>query len=164
MPKIRPSSDLRNNYNNTYVYFVPSSGKAIFMQFDLDRGLGQNGNWDPTGNSMTEVTPYSSRAYGYSEDNNIQRNNLYRYTIMDGANSEYRNTYKDYINEVISDGWMSSSKFDTMYQDYRLNYQTDVIPHNELPYVPFSLVDKVELNYTFSEYTSAKLNVVATYL
>ena len=38
--------DLRNNYNNYYIYFNKSTGKMIFIPYDLDRCLGVTNGWD----------------------------------------------------------------------------------------------------------------------
>jgi len=149
--------DLRNNYNNSYTYFVPSTGKAVFVPYDVDRGLGNMGTWDPSGDAMMGVTPYSSQAYGYWEENKTQRNPLYRFTIMDGAVAEFKTTYRNYISQILNDGWMNLSNFEAMYNLYKLSYHNDVQPDNELPYVPFSLTETVHANRRVSDYLTAKI-------
>ncbi len=147
--------DLRNNYNNAYVYFTPSTGQAIFMPYDFDRALGMNGNWDPTGNSMTDVAPFSDQAYGYWGDQ-YQANPLYKFTTIPGGITSYLDAYRGYLNDILDGEWLTSAQFNAMYNQYKGNYENDLIPDNSLPYVPFSLIANAEYNWTFAAYIAAK--------
>ena len=61
--------DLRGNYNNTYLYFIPyenSISKAYFIPTDHDRVLGQTGDegGNPTGHHSTLNNPFDNNT-GY---------------------------------------------------------------------------------------------------
>jgi spore coat protein CotH len=83
--------DLRNNYNNTYIYFRADTGKMLVIPYDMDRGLGVN-TWNPTGHGMTEEDPYSKKALG----NGDQKNPLFLKTVCQGGMfiSEYTEALK----------------------------------------------------------------------
>lgn len=71
--------DLRNNYNNSYIYFRADTGKMIIIPYDMDRGLGVN-TWNPYGHGMTTDSPF--------QDYNVcggQRNNLFKKSIQKGG-------------------------------------------------------------------------------
>lgn len=71
--------DLRNNYNNTYIYFRADNGKMLIIPYDMDRGFGIN-TWNPYGNSMTTDSPFA--------DLNVcgsQRNPLFTKTVQSGG-------------------------------------------------------------------------------
>ena len=148
--------DMRNNYNNTYLYFEPSTSKAIFMPYDFDRAFGCNGNWDPTDNSMTTVGPFSNDAHGYG-GNQYNMNPLYRTTVMSGGNSIYKNQFTGYLNQIMAGDWLKTTHFNAMYNSYRSNYLSEIVPDNGLEYISFSLTEVMERNMTFSSYISAKL-------
>jgi hypothetical protein len=155
--------DFRNNFNNAYVYFVPSSQQAIFIPYDLDRGFGAHGNWDPTfennkGPSLTKVAPFE---LALLEDNIDRQNPLYLFTVMQGAIADYLNTYRQYLNQISESKWLTRSYFESMHQQYALNYGASVIPDNELPYAQFSLNATTHPSYpvfnmTFHQYLEAK--------
>jgi spore coat protein CotH len=147
--------DLKNNYNNTYVYFVPSSGQAIFMPYDFDRGFGVNGDWDPTGNSMTEVSPFSDYAEGYWGDKYIV-NPIYRSTIMSTGHIDYLTQYGGYLVDVYNSDWLDYEFFSSMYNQYKANYENKVMPDNDLTYVAFSRSEAIEYNWTMENYLNAK--------
>ena len=75
--------DARNNYNNHYVYFLKSSGKAIFIPCDLDRTFGITKSYNPSGDAMVSISPYSKRAMGTGGEQ--QRNPLYIKTVCRGG-------------------------------------------------------------------------------
>lgn len=56
--------DLRNNFNNCYLYFRADTGKAMFIPYDLDRGLGVNKDWNPSGHCMTLDSPFQRTGAG----------------------------------------------------------------------------------------------------
>ena len=155
--------DFRNNFNNAYVYFVPSTQQAIFIPYDFDRGFGAHGNWDPTfennkGPSLTKVAPFE---LALLEDNIDRQNPLYRFTVMQGAIADYLNTYRQYLNQISESKWLTRSYFESMHQQYALNYGASVIPDNELPYAQFSLNATTHPSYpvfnmTFHQYLEAK--------
>ena len=60
--------DMRNNYNNYYLYFVPSTGKCVVIPYDFDRCFGLTYEWNPTGNGVTQDDPFTDRLA--ASDNN----------------------------------------------------------------------------------------------
>lgn len=173
--------DFRNNFNNMYVYFMPSTGKAVFIPHDLDRGLGQNGGWDPTENdfsfagpSMTRLSPFATSLLGPWNQN--RTNPLHRFTVVDGAIASYMNLYRQALEEVATSGWLSSSdlapgqysgSFYMMHYAYRntyypsggdFTYLQPTSPALRDFFVVFSVNQKTQKNITFHEYVNAKLN------
>ncbi len=176
--------DYRNNANNLYLYFLPSTGKAYAIPYDLDRGFGSNGDWDPTinpfdqfGPSMTRATPFQDALL--KDWNQGRLNPLHRLTIYQGAYTGYQNQYRSHLQTIYQSGWLDSVSngagnyeglFYTLHRQYRDNYypqsgqfqfiQPTVLALRDV-FVVFSLNQKVLNNLTFHEYISAK---VSTYI
>jgi len=74
--------DIRNDYNNYYIYFLKSSGKAVFIPYDVDRVFGLTKDWNPTNDAMTGVDPFSQMAESLGI---LQENPLYIYTVNKGG-------------------------------------------------------------------------------
>lgn len=105
--------DLRNNYNNHYVYFRSSDNKAVFIAYDCEICMGIN-SWNPTGEYMTKSDPYSSKAYGA---NGNQENKLIVKTITNSG--FYKDEYTKMLDAVAQSKWMDYSNFA---ERYRKNY------------------------------------------
>jgi hypothetical protein len=173
--------DFRNNFNNMFVYFVPSTGKAVFIPHDLDRGLGQNGDWDPTENdfayagpSMTRLSPFASALLAPWNGN--RTNPLHRFTVVEGAISTYQSMYRDALEEIAQSGWLASNNvapgqfsgsFYDMHYAYRdtyyptggdFTYLQPTSPALRDFFVVFSVNQKTQKNITFHDYISGKLN------
>jgi hypothetical protein len=171
--------DFRNNFNNMYVYFLPSTGKAIFIPHDLDRGFGLNGNWDPTENdfsfagpSMTRISPFAPALLAPWNQN--RTNPLHRFTVVDNGIASYRTTYGENLNTIYTSGWLESTsvapgqyagRFYTMHSAYRQTYYAQAGNFTYLQstspalrdfFVVFSINQKNEKNITFHDYVSAK--------
>ncbi len=115
--------DIRNNYNNHYIYFLKSSGKAIFIPYDCDRVLGVTYGWNPTGNGMTEVSPFSTRAEGAGSE---QQNPLFRLTVDKGG--YYITEYTQKLNLVAESKWLTTDQFNKYYNAASSNYAEDTKP------------------------------------
>ena len=63
--------DMRCNYNNFYIYFRESDGKAVFIPYDCELVMGAIYSWDTPGNGLTEVSPYFTThfEFGLEQDN-----------------------------------------------------------------------------------------------
>lgn len=123
--------DMRNNYNNHYVYFLKSSGKAIFIPYDYDRAFGvTHENQDI---KMYEANPYSEYA---KLANSGQNNPLYRYSVIRKNNSTDGNyfsaEYKQQLAKVAQSKWMNYSTFRNLYNIARNNYSDVVIPSSNV--------------------------------
>ncbi|MBQ9701110.1 MAG: CotH kinase family protein, partial [Lachnospiraceae bacterium] len=114
--------DLRNNYNNHYVYFKKSTGQAVFIAYDCEISLGI-ATWNPTGNYMTETNPYSGWAYGINES---QRNPLIKKTVSEGG--LYRDEYTEALDDVANSKWMSFHTYDVMFGEIYSKYNVYDIP------------------------------------
>lgn len=116
--------DMRNNYNNYYIYFLKSSGKAIFIPYDQDRVLGITKDWNPSGDAMTSVSPFSTKASGA---NSPQKNPLYTNTV-DRENGKFLEEYTVALKRVAEGEWLTTEKFDSLYEIARANYAEDTKP------------------------------------
>lgn len=145
--------DFRNNYNNHYIYFLKSSGKAIFIPYDYDRTLGITHSWNPEMTGMTEVSPFSE----YAEGNGRKQNNpLYKYTIL--SDGLFVDEYKQALNKVAVSEWMKPDKITDLFNIVKGNYENDLIPDRKFANVDsdrlkFSLDG--EFNYADDEYNIA---------
>jgi spore coat protein CotH len=113
--------DMRNNYNNYYVYFLKSSGKAIMIPYDLDRCMGVTTGYNPTGNGNTKVSPFSEWAQGKGER---QANPVYKYSVI--RNAYYVDEYSSALIDVGTSEWMTTEHFNKYYNIAKKHYANDV--------------------------------------
>ena len=107
--------DLRNNYNNYYVYFTPE-GKAMFIPYDYDRTLGISHDWNPSGHGMTKDDPLTKdRGAGGKQENPV-----YLKTVVKGG--LYVEEYKDRLSEIASSNLFSSARFVDRYEKAKKLY------------------------------------------
>jgi hypothetical protein len=111
--------DMRNNMNNTYIYFDSITNKAHFIPYDLDWSLGITWDSDIT-EKMYKKSPLSTRN---SYDQTI-RNPLYWYTILTGQQNEatlyplignYRQAYIDLVLRIYLEESFSIQAYQTVY-------------------------------------------------
>ena len=119
--------DLRNNYNNHYVYFNKSTGKAILIPYDYDRTLGVTYSYNPDGTGMTEVSPFSENAEALGQK---QNNPLYKYSILE--NGFFRNEYKEALKEIADSDWMSPERIESEYEIVKNNYEDVAVVEKKL--------------------------------
>ena len=151
--------DLRNNYNNHYIYFNKSTGKLIIIPYDMDRCFGITNGWDPTGNGMTAVSPFSQNAEGAGHS---QGNPLYIKTVDEGG--YYIAEYAEVLAEISNSEWLTSEHFNKFYEIARNNYKDDTKPSKTFYNAEGHMFSFNNTgaggNLSFSEYVKAKL---ATY-
>lgn len=111
--------DLRNNYNNHYVYFKGDTGQAVFIAYDCEICLGVN-SWNPTGNYMTATNPYSGWAYGA---NKSQVNPLVKRIVSESG--LYKTEYKEILDMVVNSKWINYNTFEVMYGALASKYEAD---------------------------------------
>jgi spore coat protein CotH len=120
--------DMRNNMNNTYIYFDSISNQAHFIPYDLDWSLGLTWDDDIT-EKMAKKSPLSTRN---SFDQTI-RNPLYWYTILTGQQNEatlypiignYRQTYSELVRQIYLQEPFSIAAYQTLYQTKSQLYQS----------------------------------------
>ena len=113
--------DLRNNYNNCYVYFLKSSGKAVFIPYDYDRCLGVNREFNPSGHSMTKDSPFGQ---------GNQRSPLYRYSVDHGG--YYQQEYTQVLLEVAENELLKPESFEKRFNIAASLYADRVTPERNL--------------------------------
>ena len=113
--------DLRNNYNNCYVYFLKSSGKAVFIPYDFDRCLGINREWNPSGHSMTKDSPYGQ---------GNQQSPLFRYSVDNGG--FYTEEYTQVLLEVAENELLTPERFEQRFNIAKSLYADQVKPERNL--------------------------------
>lgn len=161
--------DIRNDYNNYYIYFLKSSGKAIFIPYDVDRVFGLTRDWNPLGNAMTEVSPFSQKA----ESMNIpQENPLYIYTVNKGG--YYVEEFTEVLERVAGSKWLTVEHFNETYKTAFARYAEDTKPaktydnarnHNFCMEIEKSDgLDGTRGNASFAEYLEAKLKSYHKYV
>ena len=153
--------DLRNNYNNCYLYFLASSGKAIIIPYDYDRCLGVTYEYDPSGHGMTTESPFG----GLHE--NDQKNPLFLYTTDKGG--YYVKEYVEVLKEVAADSLLKPQTFEAMFNTFKSIYGKDVRPSKELENVSwrnlnFSLDASDAGNRSFASYINKKMQAFNNYM
>lgn len=118
--------DMRSNYNNHYVYFRKSDGKAVFIPYDCEIVLGDLYSWNPPGNGMTEISPYYDGSM-YSDLG--QMNPVIRQIVLEGG--WYVDRYTADLREVAGGKWLDAATFEKLYEPVAANYSDKVIsPYN----------------------------------
>ena len=153
--------DLRNNYNNCYLYFLASSGKAIIIPYDYDRCLGVTYEYDPSGHGMTKESPFG----GLHE--NDQKNPLFLYSTDKGG--YYVKEYVQVLKDVAADPLLKPATFEAMFNQFKATYGGDVTPSKELHNVSwrnlaFSLDASDGGNRSFASYINQKMQSFNSYM
>lgn len=159
--------DIRNNYNNHYIYFRKDNGKAIFIPYDNDRTLGITMGYNPDGTGMTGQSPYSNRAAGA---NQLQANPLIKLAIKE--DSFLRNKYTDALKKVAGLSLWNISNFNVQYNKAKNNYQSCVKPSMDFANAEndfkFSLDGKYTSgdisNMSFSDFVTRIMKTYKTYV
>ena len=119
--------DLRNNYNNHYVYFKASTGQAVFIAYDCEICLGID-SWNPTGSYLTESNPYSGWAYGANQS---QANPLVKRIVSQGG--LYTEEFKVVLDKVVNSKWINANTFEVMYGALAAKYEDDTDIDIDIP-------------------------------
>lgn len=149
--------DMRNNFNNYYIYFLADSKKAIFIPYDYDRSLGITHEWDPTGNAMTSFSPYTNRTSVDSGNSNAQINPLITKTIARGGNLDLILKYRSIVLEGLNSKYFDIDEFIKVYEIHKNKYQNQTKPsiirlHDR--YIDFN--ETSSYNMPVSEYLNKK--------
>jgi spore coat protein CotH len=99
--------DQRNNYNNYFIYFRPSDGKAVYIPYDWDWSLGACMMID-----VTSWQPYHTKT---SHDSS-STNSLYWCTILTSSSLSYsqtslRSTYASTVKSLVSKGFLTYATY-----------------------------------------------------
>ena len=114
--------DMRSNYNNHYLYFRKSDGKAVFIPYDCEIVLGNTYLYDPPGNGLTEVSPYYTFNYRY---NNPQENPFLRQIVIQGG--YYTDQYTACLRELADSKWLDAQTFKEYYEPIAAHYSDRII-------------------------------------
>lgn len=114
--------DLRNNYNNSYIYFRADTGKMIIIPYDMDRGFGVN-TWNPTGHGMTKDDPFTKQALGNNSD---QRSPLFLKTVCRGG--LFVNEYTEALKAVDASDMLKTESFKAAFDTAAALYSGEATP------------------------------------
>lgn len=160
--------DLRNNYNNFYLYFVPSTGKAVFIPYDYDRCLGITYEWNPTGNGVTEDDPFGSKIAAQDNNNGQgQKNPLYLNTVVKGG--WYVEEFSQVLKDVAANDLLKYSTFESWFNRANGLYGAHVKPSKTFHNAggrdfKFTLADNVAGNLSIKTYLTKKMNTYNRYM
>ncbi len=148
--------DLRNHYNNCYIYFTNSSGKMIVIPYDVDRCLGVVHEWNPTGNGVTRDDPFSAEAAGGGG----QRNPLFLLSIVKGG--WYVSEFAQVLEEVAENSLLKPQTFEALFAQVSDIYGGDVNPSSQMynsggRSYGFDLDSGFGGNLSFRDYITAKM-------
>lgn len=159
--------DMRDDYNNVYVYFRADNGKAIFIPHDFDRGLGvtygNGGN-----NSMTSDNPFSLSIAFTGEP---QVNPLYLYSVCIGG--YFIAEYIECMKQVAPSPLLEIENFNAYYAIAEGYYKKDAQPGKQFDNIKnknlsFDLNRTTPLeekpNVSFADYITAKQENFLEYL
>lgn len=155
--------DMRNDYNNYYIYFLKSSNKMIIIPYDNDRCFGITAQYNPSGDAMTGVKWESERAVG--NGGLPQENPLVRYTIT--RIGFFTEEFKAELDKVADSEWLTYDKFSKIYEIAFNNYKDDTVPGKTM-YNVYNFDYKFNIdkssglgssngNASFKDYIDAKL-------
>jgi hypothetical protein len=151
--------DLRNNYNNSYIYFRGDTGQMMVIPYDMDRGLGIN-VWNPTGHGMTKEDPFNKKALGNNSD---QRSPLFLKSVCQGG--FFVNEYTEALKEVDGSEMLTNAYFTECFNLAKELYSADATPsktYNNASGHKFRFdINRTcsagdSKNMSFSDYISAK--------
>lgn len=115
--------DQRMNYNNYYLYFRPSDGKAIYIPYDWDWSLGNYG-----GHDTSTLRPF----YNTALDGGQITTNIYYDTFIADTNApvydltSMKNKYLSYISSYINQGFLDGAKYASFVSSLALSFSNDV--------------------------------------
>ncbi|MGN0814435.1 MAG: CotH kinase family protein [Candidatus Coproplasma sp.] len=157
--------DLRNNYNNCYIYFRADNGKMMIIPYDMDRVFGIN-TWNPYGDSMTCDSPFSVK--------NVvgeQKNPLFKTTLC--SQGLYAEEYFGAVTSIIGCDMLTDSAFAARFNTAKQLYSDYCTPSKTYRNASscaftFNLTATCAAsgnsNMSFSDYMSAKRQTVNTYV
>ena len=159
--------DLRNNYNNSYIYFRADTGKMMVIPYDMDRGLGIN-VWNPTGHGMTQDDPFSKKALGA---NSSQRSPLFLKSVCQGG--FFINEYTEALKEVDGSEMLTNAYFTERFNTAKALYSSDATPsktynnasgHKFRFDISRTCSASDSKNMSFADYISAKRQTLYKYI
>lgn len=142
--------DLRNNYNNYYMYFNSSNDKAIFIPYDYDRCFGIMKDWEV---HMEEIPCFTTKQNN-GGSRTWQKNPLYWRTIISTTD-----TSVDYSTK-----WPVISEYQERYNELCLEYANKYLDadkykefNDQFVYSQKDITKAGANNLTFAAYAERKL-------
>lgn len=124
---------IRNNYNNYYLYFRKSDGKAVIIPYDYDRCLGLTHDYNPTGSASMYLEPYTRRIAATGDS---QINPIYKGLICKGAPTGSGSAlmkYRSNLQSLSKSTQLSAETFNAYKNNYKSKYgryATDALKTN----------------------------------
>lgn len=156
--------DIRNNYNNHYIYFRKDNGKAVFIVYDNDRTLGITYGLNK---NCAAADPYADTAAASGEK---QKNPLILHTVTHSplpALSYVRDKYTAALKKLSETEMLTSDdNFNKMYNQAKSNYEDIITPYltfaNQEQEFRFSLEGEKDggdtANMSFEQFRSQIMN------
>lgn len=160
--------DMRNDYNNFYIYFRADNGQMLLIPYDYDRCLGVTAHWNPTGDGVTSDNPFSDKLAATGEQ---QKNPLMLYSVVAGG--YYVEEYAQKLQQILAGDWFTNENFARLYAYAEANYAHLALPSKEFHntkgmHLKFDLERTSDFasngNISFREYLAAKTQTVNFYL
>ncbi len=130
--------DMRNNYNNHYIYFRKSDGKAVIIPYDNEIVLGDTYLWSPSESALTEESPYVSYNYRYDAEQKVP---MLRQTVLKGG--YFTDIYTECLRDVAQSKWLTESNYRKYYDIARKNYSDKLISK-------YNYLSTINMNIEFS--------------
>ncbi len=163
--------DLRNNYNNYYLYFRQDNGKAVIIPYDYDRCLGVTVDYNPSGHAMTTDNPFSDLREGGQHGPEEQDIPLFYRTVVRGG--WYVSQYAEVLRRVSQNPLLDKATFKSYFQRAQGLYGGDAIPSRNLKNMDgwdarFDLnrtsAAHEQGNMSFDDYIDAKMTAFEGYM
>lgn len=162
--------DLRNNYNNCYIYFLKSNGKMIVIPYDYDRCLGVTVDYNPSGHAMTQENPFGDKAEGLSGGPEKQMSPLFLYSVVKGG--FYVEEFSQVLQEVVQNDMLKPDTFKARYDLVSSLYSQDVTPERTLHNADWNYAFDINHtdstdggnNMSFNDYITAKMKNFWTFI
>ena len=130
--------DMRNNYNNHYVYFRKSDGKAVFIPYDNEIVLGDVYVWSQSESALTEDSPYMEFNARF---NSSQENPMIRQIVIKGG--YYTDVYTAYLREIAEGKWMTIGQYRKYFETAQRIYSDKLISK-------YNYLSTIKMNTEFS--------------
>lgn len=157
--------DLRNNYNNSYIYFRKDNGKMIVIPYDLDRVFGVN-TWNPYGTGNVSESPFQT--YNVCGE---QKSPLFKKSIEKGG--LLVDEYAKELNSLKNNEMLDPENFKAAYNVAKNNYSSEVEPSKNYNNASGSLFyfsihqtcqPSESKNMSFEDYITQKLATLSHYV
>ena len=130
--------DMRINYNNHYIYFRKSDGKAVIIPYDNEIVLGITHVLTENATNLTEQSPYFEYNFRYDS---MQAVPMLRQTVLRGG--YFTGLYTDYLREIAESEWMTEAHYLPYFNRARTNYTDKLISR-------YNFFSTMNLNLAFS--------------